>query len=95
MSRRHADRSASFYLYAARRRRARRAGRTAIIRRGHDAHRRGYELVQNDRFTEAAQESRADKSHVINFILSAIIILGITIGRGLASAIFTSGIVEP
>jgi len=51
--------------------------------------------VQNDRFTEAAQESRADKSQVINFILSAIIILGITIGRGLASAIFTSGIVEP
>ena len=76
-------------MYAARRRRARRAGRTAIIRRGHDAHRRGYELVQNDRFTEAAQESRADKSQVINFIL------GITIGRGLASAIFTSGIVEP
>jgi hypothetical protein len=37
--------------------------------------------VQNDRFTEAAQESRADKSQVINFILSAIIILGITIGR--------------
>jgi hypothetical protein len=57
---------------------------------------KGYELVQNDRLAEAAQEFRADKSEVINnLILSAIIILGITIGRGLASAIFTSGIVEP
>jgi len=42
--------------------------------------------VQNDRLAEAAQEFRADKSEVINnLILSAIIILGTTIGRGLAT----------
>jgi hypothetical protein len=44
---------------------------------------KGYELVQNDRLAEAAQEFRADKSEVINnLILSAIIILGLQSAAG-------------